>query len=324
MASKKYIATTALLTFLICQQSKSESNNESSINSLKGISKFRFDEDNKDQLKLYLGNTNVATYLIRDPKLTRRALVNLRTATGIPVTRPFPAEEKEDHAIMHPGLWISYGWISGNDYWRLKSKVIFDGFIGNPIAKEHKAKFSTRNRYLNEKGNEPICFEDTSYAFSIIPEGILIDIVAVYYNNEREFAFGDQEESGLALRMAKPLTVKFGNGRILNDTGDLNGKGTWGKPFKWIDYSGIHDGKRIGLLLIPSNKNKRESWAHSRDYGVLVANPFPKQPQERREPYVKTLIKKGEKLKMQYRVLIHENQKGQLDPKKIADHLLNQ
>ena len=96
------------------------------------------------------------------------------------------------------------------------------------------------------------------------------------------------------------------------------------KPFKWIDYSGIHDEKRIGLLLIPSNKNKMESWAHSRDYGVLVANPFPKQPQERREPYVKTLIKKGEKLKMQYRVLIHENQKGQFDPKRIADHLLNQ
>ena len=77
-------------------------------------------------------------------------------------------------------------------------------------------------------------------------------------------------------------------------------------------------------MVIPSPTNSTKSWSHSRDYGALVANPFPKQPQERREPYVKTLIKKGEKLKMQYRVLIHENKKGKFDPKRIAAHLLNQ
>jgi len=285
---------------------------------------FNFERSNENKLTINLGKQPIATYLIRDPVLTRRALVNLRTPSGIPVTRPFPAQEKEDHAIMHPGLWISYGWISGNDYWRFKSKVNFEGFIENPRVKEFEATFSARNRYLSENGKETICIEDTSYKFSLIPEGIILDLIAVYYNNEREFEFGDQEESGLALRMAKPLSVKFGNGKILNDRGDVNGKGTWGKFFKWIDYSGIFKGQRIGIMVIPSPTNSTKSWSHSRDYGALVANPFPKQPQERREPYVKTLIKKGEKLKMQYRVLIHENQKGKFDPKRIAVHLLNQ
>ena len=285
---------------------------------------FNFERSNENKLTINLGKQPIATYLIRDPVLTRRALVNLRTPSGIPVTRPFPAQEKEDHAIMHPGLWISYGWVSGNDYWRFKSKVNFEGFIENPRAKEFEATFSARNRYLSENGKETICIEDTSYKFSLIPEGIILDLIAVYYNNERGFEFGDQEESGLALRMAKPLSVKFGNGKILNDRGDVNGKGTWGKFFKWIDYSGIFKDQRIGIMVIPSPTNSTKSWSHSRDYGALVANPFPKQPQERREPYVKTLIKKGEKLKMQYRVLIHENQKGKFDPKRIAAHLLNQ
>ena len=285
---------------------------------------FNFERSNENKLTINLGKQPIATYLIRDPVLTRRALVNLRTPSGIPVTRPFPAQEKEDHAIMHPGLWISYGWVSGNDYWRFKSKVNFESFIENPRAKEFEATFSARNRYLSENGKETICIEDTSYKFSLIPEGIILDLIAVYYNNERGFEFGDQEESGLALRMAKPLSVKFGNGKILNDRGDVNGKGTWGKFFKWIDYSGIFKGQKIGIMVIPSPTNSTKSWSHSRDYGALVANPFPKQPQERREPYVKTLIKKGEKLKMQYRVLIHENKKGKFDPKRIAAHLLNQ
>ena len=47
-------------------------------------------------------------------------------------------------------------------------------------------------------------------------------------------------------------------------------------------------------MVVPAPNNSIKSWSHSRDYDALVANPFPKQPQERRDPYVKTLIKKGE------------------------------
>ena len=32
----------------------------------------------------------------------------------------------------------------------------------------------------------------------------------------------------------------------------------------------------MGLLIVPHPENPRKSGAHSRDYGVLVANPFPK------------------------------------------------
>jgi hypothetical protein len=39
---------------------------------------------------------------------------------------------------------------------------------------------------------------------------------------------------------------------------------------------------------------------------VVVTNPFPKQPKERRAPYVKTWVKRGEPFRLRYAVLIHD------------------
>ena len=78
----------------------------------------------------------------------------------------------------------------------------------------------------------------------------------------------------------------------------------------------------MGLLIVPHPENPRKSWAHSRDYGVLVANPFPKQPEERREPYVKTLVKKGERFRLRYAVLIHETAAGEFDVAAAAARIL--
>ncbi len=288
--------------------------------SVAGDGEFRFEKIGNDQLALHLGGTKIATYLINDPVLTRRAFVNIRTPSGIKVTRPFPAPKGEDHATMHPGIWMAFGWLSGNDYWRLQSKVAFEKFLAEPEAKGTKAALATRNRCLGKDGKETICIEDTKYEFERVPEGILLSVDATFYNDERDFEFGDQEESGLAVRMAKSLTVQHGNGRILNNHGDRDGKGTWGKEFEWIDYSGIVDGKRVGLLVIPHPENPRPSWSHSRDYGALVANPFPKQPRERREPYVKTKVKQGDRFRLSYKVLVHESD-TELDFEAIAKRI---
>jgi len=76
---------------------------------------------------------------------------------------------------------------------------------------------------------------------------------------------------------------------------------------KWIDYSGKIRGKRVGLLVMPHPDNPSPCWSHSRDYGVVVSNPFPKQPKERRQPYVTTPVKKGDEFRLRYGVLIYES-----------------
>ena len=53
---------------------------------------FRF-EIKDGKMDLLLDQERVATYLLKHDQLTRRAFVNVRTPSGIPVTRNFPRSD---------------------------------------------------------------------------------------------------------------------------------------------------------------------------------------------------------------------------------------
>ncbi len=289
--------------------------------------------DDGDNLHIHFREQRIATYLKRHPKLTRRALVNVTTPSGIQVTRNFPPRAPEDidpgykaelgiiHPIMHPGLWISFGDVDGNDFWRLKSKATFDQFTNRPQGNQSEGSFTALNRLMNEEGNREVCRERTHYHIERIDEGLRLRLTAEYWSETDDFYFGDQEESGLAIRVASPIRVQGGNGTILNDRGQRNGGEIWGKEAKWFDYFGIIDGREVGVMVIPDPDNPRPSWLHARDYGVVVTNPFPKQPKERREPYVKTPIKKGETFKLSYTIVIHDLPAGEFDRNRVTRSL---
>lgn len=279
---------------------------------------FEFRQE-ENELHLDLDGMRIATYLLKHDQLTRRAFVNVRTPSGKPVTRHFPPRNPEDldagypresgiiHPVMHPGIWMGFGWIDGTDYWRLQARVEFEGFLEEPSGGPAKASFRTRDRYLDSSGENVVCWQDTRYTFRRTLDGIDLEWEAEFYHPEQDFTFGDQEESGLAFRIASPLRVQGGNGTIINDRGEMNGAGTWGKEFQWIRYEGEIEDTHVALTVVPHPENPRKSWAHSRDYGVVVSNPFPKQPKERREPYTTTLVKKGERFQLGYTLQITES-----------------
>ena len=151
----------------------------------------------------------------------------------------------------------------------------------------------------------------TRYRLLARPAGIVMLVEAVFRSDAADFYFGDQEESGLAARVDSRLRVDGGSGVILNDRGERNGRAIWGKQAKWVDYSGVASGRHLGFLIAPSPKNPRTCWMHARDYGLIVCNPFPRQPKERREPFVKTWVKKGKSYRLSYAVLLHDRAEGQ-------------
>ncbi|MGC6550801.1 MAG: PVC-type heme-binding CxxCH protein [Rubripirellula sp.] len=292
-------------------------------------------KDTEDSLEIHLRKQKIATYLKRHDQLTRRALVNVTTPSGIQVTRNFPPRLPEDldpgykgeagmiHPVMHPGIWLGFGDVSGNDYWRLQSRVAFNGYHQPPEADRNHASFTAINRFLDKGEQTEVCQELTHYRFEIIPQGLLILIHAQYSSDQHDFYFGDQEESGLAVRVASPLRVQGGEGTIVNSHGDLNGAKVWGKEADWFDYHGTIEGRQVGVMVVPGTQNRRDSWLHARDYGVVVTNPFPKQPRERREPFIKTPVAKNESFKLSYGVVIHELPEGQpLDRKEIHQHVV--
>ena len=98
------------------------------------------------------------------------------------------------------------------------------------------------------------------------------------------------------------MRVKSGKGTIRNNKGDENEKGTWGKALEWLDYAGPLGERSVGVFLAPDPANGRECWAHSRDYGVMVCNTFPR-PGSGGKAFV---LNKGATLKLAFGVLIHD------------------
>jgi len=175
-----------------------------------------------------------------------------------------------DHDTMHPGIWLAFGDLGGADFWRNKGQVKFTQF-GEPNVV--KGVLSTQCRFNYVADDRVICSESAEHTIRVFGDGYLLTCRSVF-SGQRSFAFGDQEEMGLGLRLATPLVVKGGSGTITNSEGGKNEKEVWGKQSDWCDYSGVIDGRRVGMLLIPHKDNFRRSWFHARDYGFVAANPF--------------------------------------------------
>lgn len=264
-------------------------------------------EQTDDALLVRLDGQPIATYFYRHPRIRRPFFAHVKTPGGIQVTRNFPPEkgkDPDDHADMHPGLWMAFGKVSGEDFWRNKGRIVHQRLVGEPSAGE-TAAFTTLDHFQTE-GGQVLCRQQTKFTFSRQAGGWLLTIDAEFTSG-KEFFFGVQEEMGLGLRVATPITVNKG-GTILSSSGGRNENGTWGRTADWWDYYGANGNRQVGLLLMSDPANG-EVWSHSRDYGLLVANPFAVDRPENRDK--RTVIAAGKSFRLQYGVLVHEGAAGE-------------
>jgi hypothetical protein len=201
---------------------------------------------------------------------------------------------------MHPGLWLAFGDLGGADFWRNKGTVEHAGFITRPAATAAGGTFAVRNRY--RAGDRTVCDEVCRISVSATPAGYLIDWTSEF-TGPADFHFGDQEEMGLGVRVATPLTVKNG-GRIVNSDGLRDEKQVWGKQADWCDYRRVVDGEQVGVALMADPENVRRPWFHARDYGLLVANPFGRRAFTKGEQS-RIIVKAGEPFRLRFGVLVH-------------------
>ena len=101
-------------------------------------------------------------------------------------------------------------------------------------------------------------------------------------------------------RIDPDLTVKQG-GVMINSEGKEGEKGTFGVASSWIDCYGKRKTGIEGITIMhhPSNKWYPSPW-FTRDYGFI--SPTPMYWPENRET---TDLRKGEKINLRYRVLVH-------------------
>jgi hypothetical protein len=101
-------------------------------------------------------------------------------------------------------------------------------------------------------------------------------------------------------RMDPDLAVING-GTMINAEGETGEKGTFGKRSAWIDYYGERMGKTEGMAIMqhPSNEWFPAPW-FTRDYGFFSPTPMYWPENDKN-----IVLKKGEQIKLRYRVLVH-------------------
>jgi hypothetical protein len=101
-------------------------------------------------------------------------------------------------------------------------------------------------------------------------------------------------------RMDADLAVTNG-GTMINAEGETGEKGTFGKRSAWMDYHGSRMGGTEGMAILqhPSNEWFPAPW-FTRDYGFFSPTPMYWPENEKT-----TDLKKGDTIKLRYRVIIH-------------------
>jgi hypothetical protein len=302
---KRLACTCAILFVVVNQQIVAQAAKKTS-----GQPSVTF-EQKPGELMISIGGKPFASYVYEDEKISRPYFAHVKSSCGIQVTRNYPPQEGDpkDHATFHPGIWHSFGDISGNDYWRLKSRVEHEMFVEQPKGGPGAGSFTVRNYYMSADGKDRVLAELVKYTILVRPAGTLLLTNSTFSSETGDFVFGDQEEMGLGVRVNTKFSVQYGKGHITNAEGLKEGEGTWGKASNWVDYSGLVDDKNVGVTIMPDPANFRQSWFHTRDYGLMAANAFGREAMKQGEKSALT-VKKGEQFHLGYGVLIYCKPKG--------------
>ena len=264
-------------------------------------------------MQITIGGKPFASYFTGSKKIPRPYFAHVMTPSGVQVTRnhpPIEGKDSPDHDTYHPGLWLTFAGINGNDYWRLKKRTEHEMYLGKPVSGEGKGSFTVSNFYLDSKdstGNR-IAHEVCKYTILVRENYYLLIYDSTISSDEHDLTFGDDQEYGLGIRVQTPIEERYG-GQILNAEGLKGEKGTYGKASNWADYSGVMGDTLIGMTIMPDPKNYRKSWYHTRDYGLIAANMF---GSEKVAGLGKNdiKVKKGEKFHLGFGIAIYSGPKG--------------
>ena len=278
-------------------------------------------EEQKDRLRISLDGQRIVDFVFHDKNILRPYFANARHTNGVQVTRnhpPINGEDAVDHDTMHPGIWLGFGDISGQDFWRNKAAMEHIRFVTPPTLKGGRLQFGTECRLKSTNG-EPLCLLTNEITLTARPSGWMLLWSASFRADQRAIVFGDQEEMGFGVRVATPLSERNG-GVLTNSSGLTTANATWGQAAQWCDYSGKLENEPVGVTLLTHPENFRESWWHNRDYGILVANPFGRAAMKQGE-LSSIRVERDKPLRLVFGAMIHNG--SAYDPKLAHEEFVN-
>jgi hypothetical protein len=265
---------------------------------------FAFQQE-EDRLVISHSGQPVAHYVFKDTNIFRPYFAHVHTPDGIQVTRnhpPIAGVDPVDHPTMHPGIWIAFGNVAGQDFWRNKAVIRHERFTRKPSTDKEEFSFETESTMITTN-SEPLAKLVSQITLTSRTGGYLLAWRASFTPTANGFVFGDQEEMGFGIRVATSINEKNG-GLVTNSEGVTGAKNAWGKIASWCDYSGTISNRLVGMTVMSDPKNFRSSWFHSRDYGLVVANPFGQKAFTKGEAS-SVAVSKGDTFQLRFAAFIH-------------------
>ncbi|MCP9747576.1 PmoA family protein [Lacihabitans sp. CS3-21] len=212
----------------------------------------------------------------------------------------------------HSSLFFGCDKVNGGNYWQeglergqiisLRADIVESG--------NNKVVIETENIWRRPNADSPI--KDFRKITISAPSKELFQIdFDVTMEMLMDVTIDKTNHSLFSGRMDADLAVTNG-GTMINADGDKWEKGTFGKKSPWIDFYGKRGDKIEGMAIMqhPSNDWYPSPW-FTRDYGFFSPTPmyWPENDKE-------TTLKKGQTIKLKYRVLVHA---GDVTTAKIAE-----
>jgi hypothetical protein len=201
----------------------------------------------------------------------------------------------------HSSLFFGCDQVNGGNYWQeglergriisVNAEILKEG--GDTVAITDECIWSRPGAASPVKDSRKFIITSPSATVKQIDVEITMEMLL-------DVTIKKTNHSLFSARMAADLSVKNG-GTLLNAEGDSGEKATFGKSSAWMDFSGKRGDYIEGLAILqhPSNPWYPSPW-FTRDYGFISPTPM-YWPADDKE----TILKKGEKLLLRYRVLVH-------------------
>jgi hypothetical protein len=292
----------------------------------------------KEHIDFLAGGERVARYHIA-PSVAKPYFWPLLGPGGVRMTRAWPMEkgqpgETTDH-VHQKSAWFCHGDIipegieikdkiknvAGVDFWsegKGHGQMVCTQ-VAKPRGEKNHGSVTTRNEWRTADGIKILDETRTIHLYDFGDTRLFVFDID-FHASVAPITFGDTKEGSFGIRINDSITEKSGKGKLENAEGKVGMKNIWGQPSAWCDYSGPIDGKTVGLAIFDDPANPYPAHWHSRDYGLMAANPFGRDKSGFPALKGKTdLVKlaKGEHLKLRYGLLIHP---GDAKEGKVADY----
>ena len=253
----------------------------------------------------------------------------LLTPSGKSVLRGFPVDPLPGDSTDRPhqrGVWIGAEHVSGDDFYENdprykeahKGTILFKQLTGMTDG-DDRGTLSLLAEWISH-GGKLWLIERRKLTFYSKPANCRMFDIDIDLEANQDITFEDQQDAIIGVRLALPFDDHYG-GRVVNSKGDVNEEGARGRRAAWIDWTAELDpkeygtsphghGEKIGVAVFdhPSNLNHPTRW-QIKNFGNFSPNPF---GEKIFEPFDKAAtksadypMKRGDKLHLRYRFLIH-------------------